>query len=189
MKFILVKHSLPEIIPSIPGNEWRLSAEGRQRCLPLAAKLAPYQPDVIVSSQETKAWQTGQIIADTLVLPLETVDGLHEHERRTEPFGDQAQFEASIAALFERPNELVYGEETAAQALDRFSRAVTALVERHDNRNLVVVAHGTVITLLVAQNNPIAPFPFWKRLRLPSFVVLSLPELALLSVVEEPYSP
>ena len=36
---ILVKHSLPEIDPSVPANEWRLSCEGRRRARKLGERL------------------------------------------------------------------------------------------------------------------------------------------------------
>ncbi len=46
----------------------------------------------------------------------------------------------------------------------------------------MVVAHGTVITLFVARRAGLEPFPFWKRLGLPAFVALSLPDYAVQSV-------
>src|SRR5437588_121956 len=49
---------------------------------------------------------------------------------------------------------------------------------------LIVVAHGTVITLLVAGWCGVEPFPLWERLGLPSYVVLELPERRIVEVVE-----
>ncbi len=45
-RLILVKHSLPEIVPALPANEWRLSEGGRPRCRVLAERLAAYSPFV-----------------------------------------------------------------------------------------------------------------------------------------------
>lgn len=47
-----------------------------------------------------------------------------------------------------------------------------------------MVAHGTVIALAVARAAGVAPFPLWRRLGLPSVVLLSRPGLALVEVVE-----
>jgi hypothetical protein len=38
--------------------------------------------------------------------------------------------------------------------------------------------------LFVALSAGVEPFPLWSRLGLPSFVVLSLPEMELVSIVE-----
>ena len=35
-KLILVKHSLPVIDPEKPAHQWKLSPEGKKRCIPLA---------------------------------------------------------------------------------------------------------------------------------------------------------
>lgn len=192
-KLILVKHSLPEILPEIPASEWHLSVEGRQRCQVLADELAGHDPDLIFSSSEPKAQETAQIIAQQLVKPLFIVPGLHEHERKTVRFTNEEQFEASVKEFFEQPDALVFGEETAAQSLNRFSNAVYQLISQNRDQNLVVVSHGTVITLFVAANCGIEPFPFWSRLDLPSFVVLSLPDLVVLSTTQTlhvlPFSP
>ena len=179
---ILVKHSLPEILPEIPASEWHLSVEGRQRCQVLADEIAKHAPDLIFSSPEPKAQETAQIIAQQLIKPLFIVPGLHEHERKTVRFTNEEQFEASVKEFFEQPDALVFGEETAAQCLNRFSGAVNQLLSKNRDENLVVISHGTVITLLVANNCGIEPFPFWSRLDLPSFIVLSLPDLEVLSI-------
>jgi len=183
---ILVKHSLPEILPEIPASEWHLSVEGRQRCQVLADEIAKHAPDLIFSSPEPKAQETAQIIAQQLIKPLFIVPGLHEHERKTVRFTNEEQFEASVKEFFEQPDALVFGEETAAQCLNRFSGAVNQLLSKNRDQNLVVVSHGTVITLFVANNCGIEPFPFWNRLDLPSFVVLSSPDLVVLSITQTP---
>ena len=43
--------------------------------------------------------------------------------------------------------------------------------------------YGTVITLFVAAHAKIDPFAFWKRLGLPSFVVMGVPRLDVVEVV------
>ncbi|MBN1149184.1 MAG: histidine phosphatase family protein [Anaerolineales bacterium] len=184
---ILVKHSLPEIEPGRPASHWRLSGEGKRRCQALADLLAAYQPVSIVSSQEPKAVETARIVAGRLGLRAKSAAGLHEHERRTAPFTDQPTFEAAVARFFAHPNQLVFGEESAEQAQARFSAAVDSLLAQHTGGNLTLVAHGTVITLFVARSNGIEPLAFWKRLGLPSLVVLSISNLALLDVVERAY--
>ena len=48
----------------------------------------------------------------------------------------------------------------------------------------IVVTHGTVITLYVASVAGVRPMAFWRLLGLPSYVVLTLPDMHILSTVE-----
>ena len=50
---ILVRHSLPAVDPEVPSATWPLSAEGRERCVTLAERLAEYDLNVIVTSSES----------------------------------------------------------------------------------------------------------------------------------------
>ena len=185
-KLILVKHSLPDIKPDIPAKRWRLSEEGRVRCNLLADRLALHAPDIIVSSVEPKARETGQIVAKRLQLPFEVTKDLHEHDRTNVPFfEDKKAFQASVETFFAKPQELVFGAETAAKAYARFSKAVIGTMMRHVGKNLVITTHGTVLTLFVSRVSNKNPFELWKQLGLPAFVVLSLPEFIVLDMEPE----
>lgn len=179
---ILVRHSAPEIVSEVSARDWHLSAEGRARCLLLAAALAPYQPCAIITSVEQKAVETGQIVAERLGVPQAAMDGLHEHDRRNVGLLDPATFQARVAAFFAEPDTLVLGHETAAQARARFTRAIDAVLAAYPHDTVAVVAHGTVLSLYLAQVAGIDPYPFWQRLGLPAFVVLARPSLAVLTV-------
>lgn len=172
------------MIQALPANQWHLSQAGRNRCKPLAVKVAYYSPDVIVASVEPKAAETAQIVAAHLNRTYHIVEGLHEHDRSNLDWVDKQQFEAQVAEFFKHPQALVMGKETANQAHERFARTITSLIERYPYTNIAVVAHGTVITLFVARAVGLEPFLLWQRLGLPSFVVLSLPGLELTTVVE-----
>lgn len=183
-RLVLVKHSMPVIVPGQPPSQWRLGHEGRRRAAALADQLAGYRPALVASSPEPKALATAQIVAGRWGWPLVIEWGLHEHERDGYPFGPTEQFEADVARFFDRPDELVMGHESAAQAGERFARAITALRGRAGAGDLLVVAHGTVIALFVAAAAGAAPFPLWQRLGLPSYVALALPGLELETIVE-----
>jgi broad specificity phosphatase PhoE len=185
-KLILVRHSQPEIVLGVPAGAWQLSAEGRSRCRMLAQQLASHRPSQIVTSLEPKAMETGQIVSGILDIPLVSVAGLHEHERPDAVRSlAQESFRARVAALLERPAELVFGNETADAAHDRFAAAIASLATRHQEDNLAVVTHGTVMTLFISRAVGLEPVPFWMRLGLPSFAVLSLPDNRLVEVVEQ----
>ena len=183
-KLILVKHSVPQTDPNVPASRWHLSDEGRRRCELLAVRLAVYAPECLVSSTEPKAAETAEIVAQMLGKSWRIAEGLHEQDRRHAGFLSAGEFEAAISRLFEYPQQLVFGEETADQAYRRFSAAVTEAVQPCGTGNIAIFAHGTVITLFVARAAGLEPFDLWKRLGLPAFVIMSLSDLHVLKIVE-----
>ena len=98
-------------------------------------------------------------------------------------FPTQDEFEAAVEQLFEKPDQLVLGTETAEQALGRFSATIDKVIEAGQTDN-VVVTHGTVMTLYAAGVARVEPTGLWRRLGTPSFVVLGLPDMRVRSVVE-----
>jgi broad specificity phosphatase PhoE len=171
-ELVLVRHSLPEIEPGRPAPTWRLNEVGRERCSPLAEALRPYEPAVVVTSEEPKAVETGHLVAEGLGVPWESFPGLHEHERRDVPFTTPEAFRGAVARLFESPDELVFGGETANEAHARYAAAVRAVMARHAEGNVALVSHGTVMTLYISRATGIAAYAFWRRLALPAFAVL-----------------
>lgn len=169
-RLVLVKHSLVDPVPGRPARTWELSAEGRRRALALAARLRDLAPRRIASSVEPKAVETAEIVGGHLGVPVVTVPGLHEHARETAPYLAREDFEAAVAWLFEEPGKVVFGEESADAAADRFAAAVDDSVAAGAD---VIVAHGTVIALHVSRLAGIDPFGLWRSLGLPSYVVLS----------------
>jgi broad specificity phosphatase PhoE len=124
---LLIKHSLPEPIADLDANRWHLSDAGRP-----------------------KARETGELVGRALGVPVESAPDLNEHDRTGIPWLGQVDFEAAVRLFFERPNDLVFGGETAHEAETRFSGAVEATLTRHPTGTVAIVAHGAVISLYVA---------------------------------------
>ena len=185
-QLILVKHSAPLIDRQKPSHEWVLSEEGKQRCGPLAESLRQFAPTTIVTSTEPKAKGTAELIGQALGVTVEEANDLYEHDRSNVPHMEGAEFQSAVALFFNEPDELVLGEETASEALERISWAVEDVVAKHPGEgNLVIVSHGTVITLLVAHHNKVRSYQLWRQLRLPSYVVLELPDYKLVKTVDQ----
>ena len=181
-QLILVKHSSPEIVENVPAHKWQLSDEGRDRVLKLVAKLTKYRIKAIYSSNEPKAKQTAEIIGRALKLEYHVLTGLHEQDRNEVLFSSYEEFRKDVKQVFERPDELVFGSETASQALDRFHRSVDLVLEASDSETALIVAHGTVISLFVSWLTGINGYSIWQELGLPSFVVLDMQSKALLQI-------
>ena len=182
---IFVKHALPEIISTLPAKQWPLSEIGRAQCALLADQLATYAPAALVSSSEPKALETAQLVAQRMHTSVQVVDGLQEHDRSNTPWLSSEEFEHAVAAFFHRPSELVLGCETAQQASERFARTMAQVTRWYVEQNVAVFTHGTVLSLYVARATGIEPFALWKRLGLPSFVVLTFPQFEVIRVVEK----
>lgn len=177
-RLTLVRHSLPAIARGVAAREWPLSAEGSARARAFARRLRPADGARLFSSCEPKAVETARELAAEWGLEFETVTGLHEHERPDVQLMPREAFERSIRMLFERRSELVFGSETADAARRRFTGAVMRLVARTTG-DVLVVSHGTVMTLFVAEVSGVEPFMFWKRQTMPFAVTLTLPELRI----------
>src|SRR5690606_34628299 len=146
---ILVRHAQPATDPCVAAHHWPLSPAGRQRCGPLARVLAPYLPAEFFSSREAKASETAALVARELGARFTPQAGLQEHARATAEWLDADAFQAAMQALFQRPGEVVFGDESADAAHERFAGAIHDLLREHPEGNLVVVTHGTVLSLFV----------------------------------------
>lgn len=180
---ILVRHSLPAMDFAVPSHAWPLSEEGRRRCGPLADALADYGPVAVASSGEPKARETAEVVAARFGLRVTTEPDLREHDRRGTGRLSREVFQAGVGRLFAEPDALVFGNETGAQARQRFARAIDRIVARHPAGTVVVVSHGTVTSLFVAARAGVDGVALWQQLGLPAYVVLLLPDLTLETVV------
>jgi broad specificity phosphatase PhoE len=184
-KLILIKHASPLVVPGTSPENWKLSDKGREACSPLADALRQHQPGTIVSSEEPKAKETAQLIAAALNVPTQTASGLHEHDRSNVPHMRSGEFISHMELFFRTPAERVLGRESADDALSRFERAVDAVIAAHSTGNVAIVTHGTVLALFIAEHSAKRPFDLWRNMSLPSFAVISLPDLRLDTIVEK----
>ncbi len=150
----------------------------------LGERLKTYAPLRIVSSDEPKAMETGQIAAAEVGLECATVPDLFEHERKRIGFLSTQRFVDGVKELFMYPGQLVFGDETADQSYRRFASAVDTLLANTSTGNLAVITHGTVISLFASRRAGIDGFSLWQSLELPSFIVLSVPSFKLVNAVK-----
>jgi broad specificity phosphatase PhoE len=181
LRLILVRHALPEIDPEVESVHWPLAPEGRLAATLLADDLLEYQPGAVVTSPLPKAFETGRILAENLFIPVTTHAGLVEHGRAGVGWlrsGDRA---SRIADAIARPDEVVFGDESAAAATRRFGAAIDSVLKDHPTETVIVVSHGTVLALFLASLDSAEydAYELWGRLTMPAFAVLSRPTLAV----------
>jgi broad specificity phosphatase PhoE len=171
-KLVLVKHAPPRIDPQVISHRWVLSEEGRRRCDWLADELRRQGASRLYTSLEPKALETAALVAVRLGLALEPRPNLHENDRTGFGFQSAAELQRRLHDFFERPADVVIGNETANAAHQRFAEAIVNIVSEGQGEDVAVVTHGAVISLFVSRSNAIAPFKLWAALDLPSYVVL-----------------
>ena len=184
-RLILIKHAAPLVDPAKSSDLWKLSEAGREQAAKLADALALMQIAVIVSSEEPKAKETAEIIAEKLGLTVETSRELREHDRRNVPHMRSRDFISMVELFFRRPTERVLGSESATQALERFDQAIDGVIASHAHGNIAVVAHGTVIALYLAAHSQRNGFELWRAMGLPSYAVVELPGREVVEVMEK----
>lgn len=177
-KLLLVKHAQLQMLPEVNAQRWTLSNEGRESCAWLAEAFAREGVRRIYASLEPKALETAALAAAALGLEVRPREGLGENDRTGVGFASQEVHVRRFHAFFDEPGTVSMGTESADAAHARFSAAVRRAVEESADETLAIVAHGTVITLLVSRANGLAPFPLWESLGLPSYLVLDPDTLA-----------
>jgi broad specificity phosphatase PhoE len=152
-RLIYLTHPQVEIDPQAPVPEWGLSFEGRARALALAGAEGLAGVSRIVSSQEAKAVETAEILAQPLRLAVETRARLGENDRSATGYLPPEEFETVADAFFAHPDESVRGWERAIEAQARIVGETRVIVaERIDGAarhgDILLVGHGGVGTLL-----------------------------------------
>jgi broad specificity phosphatase PhoE len=75
-----------------------------------------------------------------------------------------------------RPEELVLGTETTGKAGRRFERGVKSAAAESPPGDMVIVTHGTIISMFVSQLTGADPVPIWESLGLPGLIVVAWPQ-------------
>lgn len=143
-----ISHAEVVIDPQVPVPDWRLSERGRARhatfaqvCPPLAA---------IWSSDERKARDGAEILADVQRVTPRILHDLHENDRSATGYLHGPEFEATADAFFARPEDSVRGWERAVDAQARILKALHQVVAEVPEGDIAVVAHGGVGALFRA---------------------------------------
>ncbi len=143
--------SHPEVLidPSVPVPLWTLSDVGRARAISGAGRPWAADIDRIVSSAETKAVETAQILATATGITLDVRDGIGEIDRASTGYVSHGRHEELANRLFAHPNESAAGWERAVDATARMAHHLFDLLRPDAPGHVVIVGHGGVGTLLM----------------------------------------
>ncbi len=141
-------HPQVTIDPDVPVPQWSLNDIGAGRVQALVARGALAGTTRIVSSDETKALETAQPLADSLGIALVVRPDMHENDRSATGFLPGEVFEAMADAFFAKPDVSTRGWETSRTAQTRVVAAFYACLKEPTKGDTLFVGHGAVGTLL-----------------------------------------
>ncbi|MCV3768408.1 histidine phosphatase family protein [Rhizobium sp. TRM95796] len=146
---VYVTHPQVLIDPAIPVPKWGLSEIGRVRAEHTASSPWIGRIRRIISSDETKAIETAEILASAMGLDVEIAEYMGENDRSATGFLPPLQFEKAADWFFAHPDESFHGWERAVDAQARIVSAFKrALEDWPTDRPIAFVGHGGVGTLL-----------------------------------------
>jgi broad specificity phosphatase PhoE len=149
MRCLFITHTEVVVQPLVPTPLWHLAEHGRRRARGFAASGALAGVDLLISSTETKAVETADLMGEALGLPTVRSAQLGENDRSSTGFLPRDEFERTADAFFAEPDRSIRGWEPAIEAQDRIVSAVQEAVLTHAGQQIAFVAHGAVGTLLL----------------------------------------
>lgn len=148
-QLIFVTHADVNIDPRVAVTDWELSARGRDRHRRFAQSSVCDGVSWIASSEERKAREGAEILAEAQGQEAYVLPELHENDRSATGYLPREEFERVADAFFAAPDESVRGWETARAAQARIVGAVRHAATRFPKGDGVIVSHGGVGALLM----------------------------------------
>jgi broad specificity phosphatase PhoE len=165
-EMVLVRHGQTDwnILGRIQGQtDIPLNDAGLEQARQPARSLPPRAYTAIYSSDLRRARQTAQILADTLLLPVQVDKRLREiHQGEWEGLNIQqvtSQFGANFSATRSDPlNERAIGGESTLDVAARMGEVADAIAREHPQGPVLVVGHGFALAVLrcLANDIPLA---------------------------------
>jgi probable phosphoglycerate mutase len=142
-----------------------LSARGLRQAEAIAAALAAERPEIVVSSAMLRARRTAEAIAGACGVPLEIEPELHERKvgiLSGQPFTDNPVWSETSRRWSAGETSYAHaGAESLDELRDRLVPAWRRVTTRHEGRRLVIVAHGIVCHVLIAN---LIPGQTWSKI-------------------------
>jgi len=165
--FYLLRHAEPQINRNSLVHEWDLSARGKRQAEEISLSGVFDDIDSVISSYEKKACQTAKPIADMLGKDIVRKRGLNELDRSRGGFLESEVYNEAIRFAFTNLDDSLHGWETALHALCRFTGVIEEIDSEEENRRILIVSHGCVLSLYFADllNSLDDVYERWRRIQ------------------------
>lgn len=163
---IFIRHAKTEVDKSVPIENWILTDDGYSSAQKLADEETFDDVDLLISSDEEKAFLTLKPLADKLRKKIVRVSDLGEIKRPNSERLTLEQYNQLKEKMLKDPNYTEQGWETANHALIRFTSAIEKINRENNRKRILIAAHGTVLTLYFAnlQNKMQELFSRWSKM-------------------------
>ncbi len=128
--------------------QWGLSEIGRSRTRAICKAASLGRSKSIISSGETKAIETAEIIANGLKLEVIVRRRTHENDRSSTGYLHGLEFENAANEFFAHPTLSFRGWERAIDAQARIVKEAELVFASWKDGDILMVGHGGVGTLL-----------------------------------------
>ncbi len=171
---LFLRHAKTKVDKSVPIEHWILTEEGTTQSRELATQKLFDDVDILISSDEEKAYLTIKPLADRLGKPIVRVTALGEIQRPNSEKLTAGEYDEMKVRIFKDLDYTAHGWETANHALNRFSNAVKEIERKYDGKKILICSHGTVMTLYFAsiQRKMDELFNRWESLDFGSYGVV-----------------
>lgn len=150
--FIFLRHAETKVDKNIKISHWLLTKKGKNDALNIAKLNLFNDVDIIISSNEEKAYKTALPLSEKLHKEIVRDKNLNEIAREFGRFVENKEEYLKIMKLcVENRNQSFNNWETGNQALERFTKNIQEIDSENSNKKILIVAHGGVINLYFAK--------------------------------------
>jgi len=143
----LLRHAETGIDLTKPVRDWEITDAGRNSTLELSKSQVFSKMDGIIHSSETKARQTADIIANELQVQTYELPELDELHRDHKTQLTNKEYRARVLQTLIDWEKNVPDWESGEDALSRFFEGIRRINLMFDNKDILVVSHGIILTL------------------------------------------
>lgn len=147
---IFLRHGKTIQDKSKPISQWRLAETGKKTAKELAASGIFDDVDIVISSNEKKAYQTAKPFADRIGKRIIKISELSELNRDKGGLLTQENYRRMMVKIFKELDFEAYKWETSRHALRRFKHAIENIDKQYHNKKILIVIHGIVMSLYFA---------------------------------------
>jgi 2,3-bisphosphoglycerate-dependent phosphoglycerate mutase len=147
---IFLRHAKTIQDKTKPSSQWRLAETGKKTAKELATSGIFDDVDIVISSNEKKAYQTAKPFADRISKRIIKISELGELNRDKGGLLTQENYKRTMVKIFKKSDFEVYKWETSRHALRRFKHAIEKIDKQYHNKKILIVTHGIVMSLYFA---------------------------------------
>ncbi|MFX1411689.1 MAG: histidine phosphatase family protein [Promethearchaeota archaeon] len=148
---IFLRHAETKVNKDLAISKWILTEYGKESAINLFKLDLLEDVDLIITSDEEKAFQTAFPLAEKLKKEIIRDKKLNEIMRDKGKFLKKDEYLKTMKLCMTNKNQSFNNWETAENALKRFSKEIEEIDSRYSNKYILIVSHGGVINLYFAK--------------------------------------